>query len=484
MRSTTPPEVITLSKELLAKSVTELAGLIESKEVSPVEATSAMIDHAQDLNGEINAYISFRADQALLEAKKAEEEIAAGRYRGTFHGVPMAVKDNLYFAGEVTTMASKIHGDFVSDHDATVVTKLREAGVVFTGKLNMHEYAWGIDNNSPHFGAVRNPWDTTKVPGGSSGGSGAAVAADMTFATLGTDTAGSIRIPSAACGIVGLKPTHGRVSKFGCFPLAWSLDHIGPMTKTVADAAAMLKVIGGFDPKDPTSVNTPTGSYENLTGDVRGLVIGIEEDYFFKDVDSEIERLVRFQIDSLVSQGATLKKVKIPTLQLSEWAEIVTSMSEASAIHHRDLVNRPEDFGDDTRFLFELGELFSSVEYLQAQQIRRQLKSEFKEALSEVDVLITPTLPVMAPNIGDSTADLNGKKVDLIDNFIRFTGPSNLTGLPALSVPAGFNGQLPVGLQIIGRAFDEATVLNVGTAVEQTRPLGERKPAVYSGTAV
>ena len=463
--------------------MTELAGLIEAKEVSPVEATSALLDHAQELNGEINAYISFTADQALLDAKKAEAEISAGRYKGTFHGVPLAVKDNLYFAGEVTTMASKIHGDFVSEHDATVVAKLREAGVVFTGKLNMHEYAWGIDNNSPHFGSVHNPWDPRKIPGGSSGGSGAAVAADMTFASLGTDTAGSIRIPSAACGIVGLKPTHGRVSKFGCFPLAWSLDHIGPMTKTVADAGAMLQAIGGFDPQDPTSVNTPMGNYENLTGDVKGLVIGVEEDYFFKDVDSEIERLVRSQIDNLVSQGATLKAVTIPALQHSEWAELATSLSEASAIHHRDLVERPEDFGPDIRFLFELGELFSSVEYLQAQQIRRQLKSEFKAALSEVDVLITPTLPVMAPNIGDSTTDLNGRQVDLIDNFIRFTGPSNLTGLPALSVPAGFNGQLPVGLQIIGRAFDEATVLNVGTAVEQTRPLGGRKPTVLSSTS-
>lgn len=483
-RSTTLPEVITLSKELLGKSVTELAGLIESKDVSPVEATSAMLDHAQNLNAEINAYISFTADQALIDAKKAEDEIAAGRYRGTFHGVPLALKDNLYFAGEVTTMASKIHGNFVSQRDATVVAKLREAGVVFTGKLNMHEYAWGIDNNNPHFGAVRNPWDPSKVPGGSSGGSGAAVAADMTFASLGTDTAGSIRIPSAACGIVGLKPTHGRVGKFGCFPLAWSLDHIGPMTKTVADAAAMLQVISGFDPEDPTSVNAPVDNYQNPSGDVKGLVIGIEEDYFFKDVDSEIERLIRSQIDNLVSQGAKLKTVKIPALQHSEWAELATSLSEASAIHHRNLIKRPDDFGADIRFLFQLGELFSSVDYLQAQQIRRQLKSEFKNAHADVDVLIAPTLPVMPPNIGDSEADLNGTKVDLIDNFIRFTGPSNLTGLPALSVPAGFNGHLPVGLQIIGRAFDEATVLNVGRAVEQTRPLGDRRPPVLSNTAV
>lgn len=471
-------EAITLAKELLTKSVTELGALIKAKEVSPVDVTAELLDHAKALNPEVNAYISFR-EEAMADAKTAEAEIAAGNYRGPFHGVPLAIKDNIYVGGEVSTMASKIHRDFVSKDDASVIARLREAGAVLTGKLNMHEYAWGIDNNSPHFGAVRNPWDPAKVPGGSSGGSGAAVASNMTFATLGTDTAGSIRIPSAACGIVGLKPTHGRVSKYGCFPLAWTLDHIGPMTKTVADAAAMLEIIAGFDPRDPTCVDTPTSNYTAaLTGDVKGLVIGVEEDYYFKDVDTEIERLVRAQIDALVAQGAKLKKVKIPTLKYSEWTELATSLSEASAIHHQDLVNRPDDFGADIRFLFELGELFSSVDYLQAQQIRRQLKDDFRAAFNEVDVLIAPTLPVMAPNIGDSEADLNGSKVDLIDNFIRFTGPSNLTGLPAMSVPVGFNGDLPVGLQIVGRAFDEGTVLNVGSAIEAGAPMGTRTPVL------
>lgn len=464
--------------ELITKSVTELAPMIESKQVSPVEVTSALLEHAKALNPEINAYISFR-EQALDDARRAEEEISRGEYRGVFHGVPLAVKDNLYVGGEVTTMASKIHKDFVPANDASVIRRLRKAGAVLTGKLNMHEYAWGIDNNSPHFGSVQNPWNTAKVPGGSSGGSGASVATHTTYATLGTDTAGSIRIPSAACGIVGLKPTHGRVPKDGCFPLAWSLDHIGPMTKTVDDAAAMLQVIAGFDGADPTSVNTPVGNYtSNLTGDVSGLVIGVEEDYFFKDVDNEIEGLVRAQIDELVSRGARVEKVKIPTLRHSEWAELATSLSEASAIHHSDLLNRAEDFGADIRFLFELGELFSSVDYLQAQQVRRQLKNDFRAVLSEVDVLIAPTLPVMAPDIGSSEADLNGTQVDLIDAFIRFTGPSNLTGLPAMSVPVGFNGDLPVGLQIIGRAFDERTVLNVGKSIESGEPMGGRTPPI------
>ncbi|MCG7439400.1 amidase [Corynebacterium freneyi] len=467
-----------MAKELLQKTTTEVAELIERKEVSPVELAQSLLDHAHSLNNSVNAYVSFRDEEALREAKNAEEEIARGNYRGPLHGIPMAIKDNLYVGGEVTTMASKIHGDFVSEDDASVVTKLREAGAVLTGKLNMHEYAWGIDNNSPHFGAVHNPWNPDKVPGGSSGGSGAAVAADMSFTTLGTDTAGSIRIPSAACGLVGLKPTHGRVAKYGCFPLAWSLDHIGPMSKSVADAAVTLQAIAGYDHRDPTSVNIPVEDYSaGLGGDPRDVVIGVEEEYFFRDVDSPIEELVRKQIDDLVSRGAKLKKVSIPTLAYSEWAELATSLSEASAIHHRDLQTRPDDFGADIRFLFELGELFSSVDYLQAQQVRRQIKQEFAAALDDVDVIIAPTLPVMAPDIGSAVAKLNGRDVDLIDNFIRFTGPSNLTGLPALTVPVGLNEGLPVGLQIIGRAFDEATVLKVGSQIEATDPMeGRRAP--------
>ena len=467
-----------MADDLLKKSATEIGDLIRTKEISPVDVTRRLLDHAYGLNETVNAYVSFRDDEAMAEAKKAETEIVSGDYRGPLHGVPMGLKDNLYVAGEVTTMASKIHGDFVSNDDATVVSKLRDAGIVLTGKLNMHEYAWGIDNNSPHFGPVHNPWNLDKVPGGSSGGSGAAVASDMSFTTLGTDTAGSIRIPSSACGLVGLKPTHGRVAKFGCYPLAWSLDHIGPMAKTVEDAAVVLQAIAGFDRRDPTSVDVPVGDYRAaLGGDPKGLVIGVEEDYYFRGVDSSVERVVRARIDDLVSRGATVKKVSIPALKYSEWTELATSLSEASAIHHRDLEARPEDFGADIRFLFYLGELFSSVDYLQAQQVRRQIKREFSAALTDVDVLIAPTLPVMAPDIGSAVADLNGDPVDLVDSFIRFTGPSNLTGLPAMTVPGGLNDGLPVGVQIVGKAFDEATVLRVGRFIEESDPMqGQRAP--------
>ncbi|MGM8366027.1 amidase [Virgibacillus sp. W0181] len=468
-----------MSKDLTTKSVEELAPLIENKTISPVELTKAVIDQAEATQEKINSYMAIYKEDAMKEARKAEDEISSGNYRGMYHGIPMAVKDNIYMKDKVTTMSSKIHKDFVSDYDAGVIKKMKEAGIVFTGKLSMHEYAWGITNNNPHYGAVRNPWNLEKIPGGSSGGSGAAVAANATAATLGTDTAGSIRIPSSANGIVGLKQTFGRVSKYGVYPLAWTLDHVGPMTKTVKDAAGLLQVIAGFDKNDPTTVNVPVDNYmDQVTGDVKDLVIGVNEDYFFNRVDSGINKLVRAGVQKLVDQGAKVQEVKIPTLQYAEWAELVTSLSEASTIHHSDMLKRPDDFGNDIRMLFELGELPSAVDYLQAQQVRRQLKQDFQKAFEQVDILVAPTLPVLPNDIGDDFADLNGEKVDLIDNIIRFMGPLNLTGLPALTVPCGLDQGLPVGMQLIGPAFKEGRILNAGYAFEQTNPMEGKKPGI------
>jgi aspartyl-tRNA(Asn)/glutamyl-tRNA(Gln) amidotransferase subunit A len=468
-----------LNKDLLNLSVVELAKRIQDRSVSSVDLTQLVLQHAQDYNAEINAYISFRADKALAEAAQADVEIAQGSYKGIFHGIPMGIKDNIYIGGEVTTMASKIHANFISSDDATVISKLKAAGAIIIGKLNMHEYAWGITNNSPHFGPCRNPWNLDKIPGGSSGGSGAAVASGMSTITLGTDTAGSIRIPSSACGLVGLKPTHGLVAKYGCFPLAWTLDHIGPMAKTVADAAAMLKVIAGFDERDPTSKHVEIPDYiALLNSDVKGKVIGINEDYFFHQVDAPIEKLVREQIAQLEQRGAIIKKVTIPALKNAEYVELVTSLSEAATIHHDDLQQRPNDFGDDIRLLFELGELPTAVEYLQAQQLRRELKQQFAQAFKEIDVLIAPTLPILPPDIGSSVAKLNGESVDLLNHIIRFTGPSNLTGLPALTIPCGLIDGQPVGLQIIGPAFQEPKVFNIALAIEEQVKFNYQQPVL------
>lgn len=466
-----------MTKELITKSVEELAPLLKNKKISPVELTKEVLDHAEKTQDKTNTYLAFYREEAEATAKKAEVEMGNGNYLGVYHGIPMGIKDNIFLKNKITTMASKIHKDFVSSYDATVVAKLREAGVIFTGKLNMHEYALSITNNNPHYGPVRNPWDLTKIPGGSSGGSSASIAVGSSVASIGTDTAGSIRIPASACGIVGLKPTRGLVSSHGIYPLSWTQDHVGPMSKTVKDAASLLEVIAGYDENDPASVDRTKTSYSNqITGDVKDLVIGINEDYFFNNIDSPIEKSIRASIQILVDQGAKVKEVSIPALKDAEWAGFTFSVSEGSAIHMNSVLNRSEDYGEDIRGFLLSGAFPSSKQYADALKVREQLIHEFNEVFKEVDVLISPTLPVMPNHIGDELVDLNGEDVDLLSNFIRLTGPSNMTGLPALSVPSGFNGNLPIGLQIIGPAFSEGTVLNTGYAIEQTNPLEGRIP--------
>lgn len=439
------------------------------------------LSHAQSLNPTINAYISFREEAALAEARTAEKEIRAGRTRGPLHGVPVALKDSVFLKDEVTTLGSRIHGDFRPTHDGAVVEKLRGAGAIIVGKLNLHEYAWGLTNDNPYFGVTRNPWDPAKLAGGSSGGSAAAIAADMSFLTIGADAAGSIRVPSAICGGVGLKATYGRVSTFGDFPLAWTLGHVGPMVKDVTDAAATLQAIAGFDPRDPASTDVAVPDFSALLDqDARGLVIGIEEDYFFRDVDSGIEQVVRATIDELVSRGATLKPVRIPALAHAEWACSTTILAEASTVHHENLVARSEDFAPDVRAQLQVGELISAVDYLQAQQVRRQLKQEFSAALADVDVLLTPSMPVLTADVGQQMVELNGRELPLASQFTRFCVPTNLTGHPSMTVPAGVVDGLPVGVQVIGRAFDEATVLRAGRCIEQLDPLAGHRPQVGS----
>lgn len=465
--------------ELASRTIAELAPLLRERKVSPVEVTDAVIARTDAHDGKINAYISRRDEHARAQARSAEREIMRGLWRGPLHGIPLALKDNISLRGETTTMGAKIHRDHVPEHNATVVDKLAHAGAVITGKLNLHEYAWGATTNNPHFGACHNPWDLSRIPGGSSGGSGAAVAADMTLGSLGTDTGGSIRIPSSFCGTVGLKPTHGLVSKAHVFPLGWSLDHVGPITKGVHDAALLLNAIAGFDSADPTSARVSPRDYTALLGtDLHGVRVGINERYFFNQVDGRVEQAVRAAVQQLKDLGATLHEVEIPALACSEYAELVTIVAEANAIHHDNLVRRPQDFGDDVRFLVELGELLSSGDYLLAQQIRRQLDRDFAAAFRSVDVLAMPMIPFLPPPIGADTVDIDGQQLPFLDHVIRFTGPGNLSGLPSLNVPCGLADGLPVGLQIMGPAFGEQKVLQVGYAYEQTEPMKGARPAL------
>jgi aspartyl-tRNA(Asn)/glutamyl-tRNA(Gln) amidotransferase subunit A len=472
--------------DLAARSVGQLSELIETGEISPVELTEAVLDNVSRHDETLKAYIEVYRDDAMTAARNAETEIASGHYRGPLHGIPMGIKDNIYFADRVTTMGSKIHGDFVSETNATVVDRLFDAGVVFLGKLNMHEYALGGTTDNQFHGTCRNPWDLTMSPGGSSGGSGAALASNMTIAALGTDTSGSIRIPAGLCGIVGLKPTYGRVSRFGCFPEAWTLDHIGPMTRTVADAAIVLDAISGYDARDPGSLNQPpTRTAGQLAATLDGVVIGIDEEFFFTDVDDEIDRCVRDGIEALRGQGATIKSIRIPGLSNCEWALTIIDTSETSTVHHANLRDRPEDYSDDVRLLLECGELPSAVEYLEAQQLRRHLRSEMQRAFDGVDVLVGPTLPTRTPLIGKTTATINGRDVDAIESLMRLVGPASLLGLPCLSVPCGIAKGLPVGMQVIGPALGEQKVLNTGHVLELSEPMGSMRATAYlDGTPI
>src|SRR5699024_2384280 len=457
-----------MDKSLISKPVSELAPLIQNKTISPVELTKAVLEHAEAGQKDINAFISFTRGKAEAAARHAEQEIMNGNYRGMYHGIPIALKDNIYIKDEMTTVGSKIHKDFKPEYDATVVDKLTQAGAIFTGKLNMHEYAYGITNNNPHYGASRNPWNTDKITGGSSGGSGAAVAADMTSASLGTDTSGSIRIPAALCGVVGLKPTFGRVSTYGTFPLAPSQDHIGPMTKSIKDAAGLLEIIAGQDNKDPMTLNAPPENYmDHLTGDVSGLVIGIDEEYFFDNVDAGVEKAVRDNIRFLEMNGAKVELIEIPMLHGTEDLDQITVFSEASAIHRDELLKNPEGFGIEMATVFQNIKVPSAIDYIKAQEAKRKIKSDMLLVFETVDVLISPTLPFTAPDIGSNFVDINGKKEELIKSALHFMRPASLTGLAALSVPCGFKDGLPIGLQVIGPPLSEAKLLDVGYLIEQ-----------------
>lgn len=467
-----------MSNQLAFKTIEELAHLIKSKECSPVEVTDEILDRAEALNPRVNAYISIDREKAEQAAKQAEAEIVSGHERGPLHGIPFALKDMFAFEDRVRTMASNVHSTHPEGYEATVVNKLKEAGAIITGTLNMIEYAFGNSFN-PRFGICRNPWNLSHFTGGSSSGSGAAVSADMVIASLGSDTGGSIRIPAAWCGVVGLKPTYGRVSKYGAYPLSWSYDHVGPITKSVADAALVLEAIAGYDVNDPTTIDVPVPNYSHLlTEDIRGLVIGINEDYYFHNIDPDVEALVRKGIEDLVSMGAVVKPVDLPYIEQAHFAEVVTVHSEAATIHRENLNNHSDELGDVLRYNLLLGHLISGSDYTMAQQVRRKIRDSFNNAFQTVDVLISPTTPVTAATIEQRKAMESDSGVpNFKSRGLRLTSPSNAVGLPSMSIPCGFVNGLPVGMQLIGKPFYEGDLFRIGYAYEKSHPM-QIKPNV------
>jgi aspartyl-tRNA(Asn)/glutamyl-tRNA(Gln) amidotransferase subunit A len=469
-----------LREDLADRPLVEVAAKIAARKLSPVEATQAALDRIAALDGTLNAFVTVLEDEALVRAREAEAEIAAGASRGPLHGVPVSVKDLFLTKGVRTTASSRVLSEHVPDEDATVVRRLREAGAVLIGKTNMLEFAYAAVH--PDFGPSPNPWDLSRSSSGSSSGSAVAVAAGMGYGSLGSDTGGSIRLPAAYCGIVGLKPTYGRVSRHGAIPVSWSCDHVGPMTRTVADCAALLGAIAGEDPRDTTSARLPVPDYPaGLERGVAGMRIAIADPYLRQHVDPEVRRLVEAAIQCLASLGASVEEIALapPAEAVPALLGIITP--EATVYHLPWLRERPGDYSQAVRERLELGAITPAVSYIQAQRVRRRIADEFLAAMQDVDVLVTPTGPTAAtPLEGDL---ITGDEADpaLLAAAMNFTGPHDLTGFPALSIPCGFTaGGLPVGLQLIAKPFDEATLLAAAHAYEQATDWHRRLPPVVA----
>ena len=462
--------------EGLPRSLTTLSLAFREKRLSPVEVVRALLERIEAADKELGAFITVTGERALEAAALAEKEITAGRYRGPLHGAPLGLKDLIYTEGVRTTMGSAFFKDYVPDYSATVALKLEEAGAVLVGKTNTHEFAYGPTGDRSYFGPTRNPHDTRRISGGSSGGSGAAVAARLLYCALGSDTAGSIRIPSALCGVVGMKPTFGRVSKHGVFPLSWTLDHVGPLTRTVEDSALLLNALAGHDPKDPYSANRPAEDFaRDLRRGVGGGVIGVPREFYFEHIEEGVGERVREAIEVFVSLGAEVRQIDIPNLEETLRAQRYTLAADAYAIHEERLKSAPEKFGEEVRERLLEGERLKAHRYASAQQRRLGAKGEFEGALGAVDVLLAPTVPIAATLIDQREVEIGDYEEPVRSAVTRLTGPANLNGFPSLSVPCGSTGSgLPVGIQLIGRPFDEATLYRFGYAYEEAISPGQR----------
>lgn len=474
-------------RDLEGLSITEVSPRIRDGEISPVELTNHYLSRIKKLNPILNAYVTLTEEQALVDAKKVEKEIQSGKYRGPLHGIPFSIKDNLATRGVRTTAGSKILSDWVPDMDATVVARLKEAGAIMLGKTNMHEWASGGTTINPFYGTTHNPWDTERIPGGSSGGSAAAVAASMCLASIGTDNAGSVRNPASLCGVVGLKATYGRVSRFGGIQGtgAFSMDHFGIFTKTAEECALVLNAIAGVDPKDPLSADEPVPDYsKNIGKDIRGLRIGIVKGYFEDLLVDEVKGAFTRAIELLGSLGTSTEEITIPHVDLIPAVHTCTSRVENIAAHVQYLRTRPRDYSPSMLLRQIWALMIPAHTYVTAQRVRRVISQEFDEALRRVQVIVAPTVWMPAPKIEDCDrgfVEVDGKRISLEDaqgNLgIRCTIPFNITGLPAISVCCGFSSSgLPIGLQIAAGPFQEGTLFQLAHAYERLAEWTNRKP--------
>ena len=465
-------------RDLCFLPLAEQAELIRKREISPVELLDSTLAQIARMEPQINAFITLLAEDAKASAREAEAEIAAGGYRGPLHGIPIALKDLFYTQGVRTTAGSKILKDFVPSEDAEAVARLKRAGAVILGKTNMNEFAYGPTGANPHYGNVHNPWDPERLPGGSSSGSAAAVSGGMASAAMGSDTGGSIRIPASLCGVTGLKPTYGRVSRHGAVPCGWSLDHVGPLCRTAEDAALVLAAIAGWDPKDPASSREPVSNYRaDLEGGVSGLKLAVLLEYSTDPMDPEVVAAFHKALDVLRGLGANVEEVSVPEVQYAMPASTAILSTECTAYHENRLRTQPDDYSPEVRSRLEAGLMVAATDYLKGQRIRRLLVERLATLLKGYDALLCPTEPTAAPRFDQETISFGDYAEGKIAALTRHTRLFNLAGLPAASLPCGFtSGGLPIGLQIAGAPFADGKVLRIGHAYQQATDWHRRVP--------
>lgn len=464
--------------ELAFLTLEQASGLLRRREVSPVELVDVALARIDRWSPELRVFLTVLAEQARRQAKRAEREIRRGNSRGPLHGIPISLKDNFWTRGVRTTAGSKILAEFVPEKDCAVATALAQAGAILLGKTNMHEFAYGITGENPHYGSSRNPWAPERISGGSSGGSAVAVATGMGFASLGTDTGGSIRIPAALCGIVGLKPTYGLVSLEGVVPLGISFDHVGPLARSVSDACIMLDAIAGNYPRGTTRPNFRALRKKRL----RRFRIGWPRGFFFDRVNPEILSAIKAAAKTFEALGAKIEHVPLPHLGDSVDRATNLVVAEASYYHESQgyYPSHSEDYGDDVRGHLEWGHNLRAVNYLAGIESRRTVQADFDAALEKVDVILAPTSPIAAPRIGESQVRIAGERETTVRaELLRMTRPSNLTGLPAISIPCGLTRDgLPIGMQLIGARWGEARLLAIALAYEDATDWHSRHPAL------
>jgi aspartyl-tRNA(Asn)/glutamyl-tRNA(Gln) amidotransferase subunit A len=463
--------------DLTFLSIEEAGRRLRRREISPVELVDACLERIENLDPSINAFITLSAESARRRARAAERELRRGGARSPLYGIPICLKDNFWTKGVRTTAGSKILGDFVPDADSDVAIRLAQAGAILLGKANMHEFAYGITSENPHFGSVHNPWARDRISGGSSGGSAAAVATGMAFASVGTDTGGSIRIPAALCGIVGLKPTFGLVSVAGTVPLCESMDHAGPLARSVADACIMFEAIAGAYPR---GVARPNHRRLRRKGRKR-FRLGWPEQYYFERVDGGVRTAIDAAVKTLEQLGARIERVSLPHLHESVEASTNVGLAEATSFHESQgyYPARASDYGEDVRGRLEAGTKVRAADYLHALTVKRMLRRDFDNTFERVDAILAPTSPIPAPRLGENEVEIGAEKAAVRGLLVGASRPANFTGHPALAVPCGFTqAGLPVGLQLIGPRWGEAGLLAIAKAYEEVTPWHTRHPGL------